>query len=131
MVLVNAWLLYSRVHVERRTNGKMHEGEKALPFAEFRSEVYLCRECTLQYKRPSNESVDQQLRSKKKKGPTVHVPPKNVRMDGIFHFPVVNTVRQRCKLPTCNHLSYIQCEKCEVHLCLNKNNKCFKSFHVN
>lgn len=137
MVLANSWLLYRRVQEKRKTKKEMHKEEKILMFSEFRSEIALClcKVGSAQYKRKSGrplaESVQQQLLSKRKKGQTVHVPPKEVRMDGVFHIPIVKSSRQRCKLPTCKHLSYIQCEKCGVHLCLNKNNNCFKTFHVN
>uniref|UniRef100_A0A8C6U166 PiggyBac transposable element-derived protein domain-containing protein n=1 Tax=Neogobius melanostomus TaxID=47308 RepID=A0A8C6U166_9GOBI len=38
--------------------------------------------------------------------------------------------RQRCKLPLCKGHTVFKCEKCNVHLCLNKHNNCFRLFHT-
>lgn len=52
--------------------------------------------------------------------------PADVRKDGIGHFPTWET-RQRCK--HCNYITHVHCEKCKVHLCLNKKRNCFSAFH--
>ncbi|KAJ8929675.1 hypothetical protein NQ314_017602 [Rhamnusium bicolor] len=63
--------------------------DKISTFSEFRAEVALClcQEGQSIYKRrsgrPSAASVEQQLLAKKEKSPTVCVPPKDVRMDGV------------------------------------------------
>lgn len=36
---------------------------------------------------------------------------------------------KRCRFEGCNKKSKIICEKCNVILCLNKNNNCYKKFH--
>lgn len=53
-----------------------------------------------------------------------------VRYDGYFHYPKYSEKRLRCKLETCNVKSQVICSKCDVHLCLNKNNNCFYEYHV-
>lgn len=53
-----------------------------------------------------------------RKRPSCSVP-LDVRRDDIDHFPTWET-RQRCKHCIGNHFSHVYCEKCKVHLCLNK-----------
>uniref|UniRef100_A0A8D0DCP7 PiggyBac transposable element-derived protein domain-containing protein n=1 Tax=Sander lucioperca TaxID=283035 RepID=A0A8D0DCP7_SANLU len=57
------------------------------------------------------------------------MPTQEVRSDGVGHWPVVESERQRCKLPHCKGQTVIKCAKCTVHLCLNKNKDCFREFH--
>lgn len=60
------------------------------------------------------------------------VPVKDVRSDNVGHWPVhIDGHEQRCKLETCGGRSRIQCEKCQVALCLSKFRNCFKTFHCN
>lgn len=54
--------------------------------------------------------------------------PLDVRRDDIDHFPTWET-QQRCKHCTGNHFSHVYCEKCKVHLCLNKERNCFSAYH--
>lgn len=54
----------------------------------------------------------------------------NIRYDRIDHLPGYSEQRMRCKLETCSLQSQIFCEKCNVHLCLNKNNTCFTKYHT-
>lgn len=51
-----------------------------------------------------------------------------VRFDQIDHFPIHKN-KGRCKKCVSGFSRWI-CEKCEVHLCLNSTNNCFKEFHV-
>uniref|UniRef100_A0A3B3YNV3 PiggyBac transposable element-derived protein domain-containing protein n=1 Tax=Poecilia mexicana TaxID=48701 RepID=A0A3B3YNV3_9TELE len=57
---------------------------------------------------------------------TTELPP-DVRKDGLNHFPTWET-RQRCK-PCVGHFAHVFCEKCRVHLCLNKDRNCFQAYH--
>ena len=53
-----------------------------------------------------------------------------LRFDGIDHLPQYTEDRQRCKIcRNAVHFSYIKCEKCGVHLCLNKARNCFALYH--
>ena len=53
-----------------------------------------------------------------------------LRFDSIDHFPQYTEERQRCRLcRNAVHFSYIKCEKCKVHLCLNKARNCFAQYH--
>lgn len=59
------------------------------------------------------------------------MPNHKIRYDEIAHFPGVDVEkRRRCKFEGCIHLTYIYCEKCNVHLCINMRRNCFKEFHI-
>lgn len=53
-----------------------------------------------------------------------------VRYDEYRHYAKYSEKRLRCKLESCNQKSQVICSKCNVHLCLNKNNDCFYEYHV-
>lgn len=58
-------------------------------------------------------------------------PSKEVRFDTVLHFPQHDQKDNatRCKLLGCTSKSRIFCNKCDVHLCLNKTKNCFITFH--
>jgi hypothetical protein len=74
--------------------------------------------------RPSNET-NATIEVKWLKPTTKSLPTRDVREDGIGHFPIWFKTRGRCKLPLCTCFSFIMCEKCDVFLCLNKARNCF------
>lgn len=67
-----------------------------------------------------------QERSEKREGRT----DTNIRYDGQHHYPECSEKRLRCKLESCHQKSIMSCEKCKVHLCLNRNNNCFRNYHI-
>lgn len=59
------------------------------------------------------------------------VPVNDVRFDKLGHWPIhKNGNEQRCRLETCGGRSRIQCEKCQLPLCLSKFKNCFKKLHA-
>lgn len=66
---------------------------------------------------------------KKQKGSQHPTPSKDVRLDGLEHWPVFAS-RLRCKMPNCKGTTQWSCTKCNVPLCLNQRNNCFKDFHT-
>lgn len=77
---------------------------------------------------PSGSSRSSPVPTKRQKPQTV--PVNDVRYDNLGHWPVHKVGHeQRCKLDTCGGRSRIQCEKCQVPLCLSKFKNCFKNFH--
>ncbi|KAG2466262.1 BBS7 protein, partial [Polypterus senegalus] len=78
--------------------------------------------------RPSSD-VERDFEKKKHRGPAKATPTMEVCSDAVGHWPVVESERQRCKRPNCKGQTVIKCSKCNVHLCLNKNNNCFREFH--
>jgi exosome complex RNA-binding protein Rrp4 len=69
---------------------------------------------------------------KKRKGPAVSVPPKDVHQDQVRHWPFWLDKRQHCRIiPGCKGCTWVECLECKVSLCVSKNKNCFKSFHLN
>ncbi|GFT01328.1 hypothetical protein NPIL_34381 [Nephila pilipes] len=79
--------------------------------------------------RPTNTSIKQMFHTKRCKGTAQSVPFKDIRRDGINHWPIWSEKRIRCKFPNCKGYTQTECEKCNVGLCYNKVNNCFKIFH--
>lgn len=127
LALVNAWLLYRRCHEELSTNKK-----DVIPLRKF--QAVCAHAMTTAGKgrkrgRPSleNDKCPPQAKHKKRYAAV----PSDVQKDQVNHLPTYCTARQRCKLcpRTTAAFSYIKCQKCDVHLCLNKERNCFKKFH--
>ncbi|CAK1590883.1 unnamed protein product [Parnassius mnemosyne] len=78
--------------------------------------------------RPSTSSLENEIQAKRKRGPAVVALPKDIRKDGVDHWPQVGG-SLRCKYPQCKGNSTIRCSKCGINLCLNKNNNCFENYH--
>ena len=127
MICVNSWLLYRRDATSLGLPKK-----RQIDLLEFKSSIAqgLCLKGKMEKKRgrSSLSSVESSFVAKRKRGPTKAIPIKDVRTDGLGHWPEV-TGRQRCKNPKCSSKSNIICTKCKIHLCLNKHNNCFREFH--
>lgn len=54
-----------------------------------------------------------------------------VRNDNIGHLPDFDNLDNaiRCKYGGCKLRSHVYCEKCKVHLCFTRRNKCFTLYH--
>ncbi|XP_055910782.1 piggyBac transposable element-derived protein 3-like [Eupeodes corollae] len=92
VMLINSWLLYKRVE-------SLRQNTKLMKLREFRLEVAksLClsgASMTRKRGRPSSYISDM-LDERKKKKPKANIPPKDVRIDGIDHFPCWSNDRQR------------------------------------
>lgn len=126
--IVNAWLLY------RRVEGDKGVSIRTMTLGDFRIELAtsLCKMGLppIRRGRPSND-LEIELQAKKRKGPAVPVPPRDVRQDQQAHWPRWLEKRQRCKLPGCSGYTWTECSKCKVGLCYHKNANCFTSFHLN
>uniref|UniRef100_A0A3B4A161 PiggyBac transposable element-derived protein domain-containing protein n=1 Tax=Periophthalmus magnuspinnatus TaxID=409849 RepID=A0A3B4A161_9GOBI len=111
MVIVNSWLLYQRDCDFLNVPKKMQKD-----FLDFRTSI--AQALCLQGKDLS-----------RKRSATKAIPTQEVRSDSVGHWPVMETVRQRCKRPNCKGLTVSKCVKCNVHLCLSKRKNCFRDFH--
>ena len=108
---VNAWLLYRRHCLQ-------------LNFASRRTD--------LQNKDPERKPG----RAKRSISPTSYVgrkpsvpaPIPSVRYDSASHWPEIDGNRSRCR--RCDMTCTVQCSKCGVRLCLNKDRNCFKDYHT-
>ncbi|CAG5020284.1 unnamed protein product [Parnassius apollo] len=128
LAVINSWIIY-------KNNAKKENVAKKniLNLGEFRNELayVLCNSGTNENKRgrPSSSSLEQELQAKKKRLQSKPIPPLDIRMDGLGHWPDVG-VSLRCKYPHCTGYTTISCAKCGINLCLNKNNNCFTKFHT-
>lgn len=52
------------------------------------------------------------------------------RYDRRNHLPVCTEKWSRCELEKCDSVSPVICDKCKVHLCLDKHKNCFKEYHI-
>jgi hypothetical protein len=129
IAMVNAWFLFRRRHEELGTDKK-----SVHPLKKFQSQCALSlTSCGKGKKRPRGRpSLDQvgapPTKSNKQRYQAL---PPDVQKDRVGHFPIYDKFRQRCKLCPRRKaaFSYIKCEKCNVHLCLNKDRNCFLLFH--
>lgn len=127
IIVINCWLLYKRVGEEK--------GEpRPIQLKNFKLEIAksLCLyglSINKKRGRPSATS-DENIEKKRMKANTAILPPRDVRRDGFEHYPLWNSKRQRCKYPECKGKTFVYCEKCRVELCFNKENNCFRNFHV-
>lgn len=113
----------------QQQKGAQHE--KVLSLVDFKVEVAeaLCKMGTVQRcGRPSSE-LNKQIELKRKKSTASPLPPKEVRIDCISHWPIRMSTRLSCKRPGCNILSFTKCEKCNVALCYGAERNCFIAFH--
>lgn len=57
-------------------------------------------------------------------------PVEDVRFDNIGHMPIFSEKIGRCKKADCKSRTYIQCTKCNVSLCISRDQNCFQYFHT-
>lgn len=95
VTIVNSWLLYKRVKLSKEA-----EQYKTMGQAEFRAEC-LCRIQTIPVKRGRSSNLEAAIQTKNKRGPSQHVPPKDVRRDQYGHWPHVEEKKMRCKYHNC------------------------------
>ena len=81
--------------------------------------------------RPSDEIRSEYQKKQKLGKATKAIPADEIRKDGVGHFPDVSTSRGTCKMPGCKGKVNTMCVKCNLHLCIGKNRKCFLKFHQN
>lgn len=127
LAVINSWVLFKKNMTAKGTPKKL------LPnLGEFRNELAnaLCNVGISNGNkrgRPSNSCLEEQ--AKKHRGPANPLPCKDVRLDGIAHWPIFSK-RLRCKFPQCKGTIQWACLKCNISLCLKGTNNCFTDFHT-
>ena len=123
-MVINSWILYRRMLLETGSTDKPMNQKK------FRIELAqtLCQIGQEARKRGRPSSLDA-IENKRLHVKGSSLPPKDVRLDPVNHWPIWNEKRTTCKSPGCKGYTFVSCEKCKVNLCLNKINNCFTSFH--
>lgn len=77
------------------------------------------------------QSDDSDVESKPNSRNCSPIPGGSKRYDGFNHWPVVDSLStaRMCRLKECGSRTRTRCEKCNVYLCLTKDQNCFKKFH--
>ncbi|CAG5056929.1 unnamed protein product [Parnassius apollo] len=120
LAVINSWVLLKKNCTAKGIP------EKQLPnLGEFRNILAdaLCNVGTsngAKRGRPSNVDLERE-HAKNPKGPGHPVPCKDIRIDGVEHWPIFSK-RLRCKIPQCKGTTQWACSKCNVPLCLNARN---------
>lgn len=130
-VVCASWLEYRRDH--RNANIPKNNIKDLLKFRmELVDTLIKVGNPTRQLKRgrPKNTSFDE-LSEKSQATLRENRPCKDIRLDKIDHLPEHDQRSQqtRCKNNTCKGRTFFRCVKCNVHLCITKNNNCFAEFH--
>ena len=129
LTIVNAWLLYKRVH---RANSSH---EKVMRLHDFKHAVAegLCYQgkstASRQGQKKRSRHSEDSAPVLAKRSASSPAPSLDIRKDQVGHFPQWTAKRQRCKLGSCHKLSSVACRKCGVHLCFTSRSDCFFSYH--
>jgi hypothetical protein len=109
--------MYPMSFVGHVYSGKANPKE-TLKLSKFQSEIAKCLFMSGTSPRGGRRSSDleNKLQAKKRKGPTVSVPPKDVRQDQVGHWPVWLNRRQRCKMPGCKGYTWVEYPKFKLGL---------------
>ena len=121
MTCINAWILYRRIHNDKKS--------QSMRLIDFKLEI---ADVMFSFKnsrgRPS--TLEKEIQTKRIKPNSHQGPPKDIRMDSMDHWPVMDN-RGRCKLPNCSGMTKMKCSKCQVNLCLTSDKNCFYKYHNN
>lgn len=127
LAVINSWLLSKRVNEQIGSTGvEMKLSQFRLDLAESLCS-YGPSNSTKRGRPPNGEKEPP---PKKVKSISTRNPPVTVRCDKIDHWPEHIENKQRCKMSSCKGFTRIKCTKCDVPLCLNKNNNCFQNYHL-
>ncbi|XP_049863806.1 piggyBac transposable element-derived protein 3-like [Schistocerca gregaria] len=130
VVVVNAWLLYRRncysFGVNKNKPRQLCQFKTELAEALYKMNKDLSgRKCG----RPSS-SADVEYVNKRNLGhESKLIPQRVVRQDNVGHWPVVFEKRGRYKQPNGKGSPSIVCQKCGVHLRIERKRNCFLDFH--
>ena len=123
MTVVQSWLLY------RRDSNEMHVDQKDQQhLLQFKTEIAysLSKSSNTNRKRgrPSFD-VDSLNEEERRRGGAPVLPPRNVRKDGLYHWPGHTKEQGRCRMPGCKGQSTVICTKCT-----DRNTKAYLCFQV-
>ena len=128
MVIVNSWLLYKRDAISL----KLPKSE-ILALAPFKLKVANClmkeNKAFVGAKRGRPSPPMKDAISKRRR-PYQTLPDQAIRFDNVGHWPEIKDSRKMCKNPGCSGKTNVYCSKCDISLCLNSSNNCFKNFHT-
>ncbi|XP_046993860.1 piggyBac transposable element-derived protein 3-like [Schistocerca americana] len=118
----NAWILYRRDCTECNVR-KLDQ----FSLLEFKATVAAClckqnKDGQKKRGRPSSSSMETAIQLKKKTGSAAPLPEKEVRKDGIGHWPQFSEKKRSLKKPGCNGAPKVFCTKCKF-MSETKNNQ--------
>ena len=117
IIATNAWILY------RRDCEDVREAKKnVLNLFDFKAHLAsaLCKvEVKTSTPKPKAQNMENELKMQRKRGgPKTSLPVKDVRQDGMNHWPAIGNRGPRCKNPLCDAKPTTYCTKCNVYLCI-------------
>ena len=124
--VVNSWVLYRRV----LTASKAANAPKPKTLEEF------CKDLAITLCRIGTEAIPKRGRSltpgqaepaKKRQGPAVLAPPKDVRLDKITYWPLMEAKRRLFRFPGCKLKTNYKCSKGNKNLCIVKDRSCLSA----
>ena len=125
IAVVNAWLLY------RRQYHQLHGNEKSrMVLKDF--QMAIADSLLKRNKSAGRPSLLNMLTVSRKRPCSSASIQLDIRYDMIDHFPIFEDRRNRCKLCPSgakDGFTFVKCNKCGIHLCLNKNRNCFYLYH--
>ncbi|XP_050502526.1 longitudinals lacking protein, isoforms H/M/V isoform X3 [Diabrotica virgifera virgifera] len=88
-------------------------------------------------RRSSNQEVEKQVEQEKEtqirpQNYRAPQPAKEKKLDGFEHWPNIDqlTTARFCRRSGCKSRTRVRCLKCDVYLCLTKDQNCFWKFHI-
>lgn len=119
IIIIPFWLLYRRVREQKQMS-------TPLKLKDFR--LSMCGSSIKKKRGWPSSACDIQIDMKKKKAFLEIFLPHDVWRDGFEYFTLWNLKFQYCKFPGYKEKAFIICEKCQIGLCLIKDN-CLQAFH--
>lgn len=131
LAVVNSWMEYRE---DCKANG--FPKAKIKDLLNFRMELGECLLATPKRKRSAVQETEEDEETEILPRPQNYrapLPGEDKRLDGYDHFPTVDTLTTArfCRREGCKSRSRVRCLKCNVYLCLTKDQNCFLKFHAN
>lgn len=130
LAVVSSWVEYKK-HCKLNN---IH-ANKIMDLLNFR--IFLARSLieasTIPAVRRGRKSNEPELSQPIKRNRSEIRPIDELKYDLVNHMPMHDKKSEgtRCKAQNCKYKSHFYCDKCNVHLCLNRDRNCFSDFHRN
>lgn len=124
---VNGWILYKRHRMQMGIPQKQQK--TLLDFScELAKSLIGANKVATSSSRGRPPKRKSEVANRGGKKPAVAIPCHDVRYDGLGHWPIPSSQKNRCR--KCQSYCRMVCEKCKIYLCLLENRNCFKLFHT-
>lgn len=146
LIIVNCWVMHRRLQTAVGTpkrklmslmEYKMHISQALIKFEGILSPIIRRGRPKKDENTPVNETskracnADDVENTPKRQRKVTPQPLKEVRLDNVHHLPkfMDDKFASKCRYPGCKSRSRIKCSKCDIYLCVLKNN-CFFNYHT-